>query len=96
MYLDHKEDYLKIIDRVASNGGFIMQNEKKDFEKELATFIGCKYAVGVGNCTDGLEIGWQSIGLRPGDEVICSSYIYCNSIFNCYGWWNSSTSRNWR
>ncbi len=76
LYLDHKEDYLKIIDRVASNGGFIMQNEKKDFEEELAAFVGCKYVVGVGNCTDGLEIGWQSIGLRPGDEVICSSHTF--------------------
>ena len=53
-----------------------MQEEKKKFEKELAEFIGCKYAIGVANCTDGLEIGWQSIGLRSGDEVICSSHTF--------------------
>ena len=74
--MDFREDYLKIFDNVASSGGFIMQEEKKIFEEELAEFIGCKYAIGVANCTDGLEIGWQSIGLRSGDEVICSSHTF--------------------
>ena len=76
LYLNHRENYLKIIDEVASNGGFIMQQAKKDFEKELSEFTGCKHAIGVGNCTDGLEIIWQSIGLRPGDEIICSSHTF--------------------
>ena len=76
LYLNHRENYLKIIDEVASNGGFIMQQAKKDFEKELSEFTGCNHAIGVGNCTDGLEIIWQSIGLRPGDEVICSSHTF--------------------
>ncbi len=76
LYLDYRQDYLNIFDQVASNGGFIMQKEKRDFEKELAEFIGCKYSIGVANCTDALEIGWQSIGLRKGDEVICSSHTF--------------------
>ena len=76
LYLNHRENYLKIFDEVASNGGFIMQKAKNDFEKELSQFIDCKYAIGVGNCTDGLEIALQSIGLRPGDEIICSSHTF--------------------
>ena len=76
LYLNHRENYLKIFDEVASSGGFIMQQAKKDFEKELSNFIGCGYSIGVGNCTDGLEIIWQSINLRPGDEIICSSHTF--------------------
>ena len=76
LYLDYREDYLKIFDEVASSGGFIMQKALSDFEEELANFIGCKYAIGVANCTDGLEISWQSLGLRSGDEVICSSHTF--------------------
>ncbi len=76
LYLDYREDYLKIFDEVASSGGFIMQKALSDFEEELANFIGCKYSIGVANCTDGLEISWQSLGLRSGDEVICSSHTF--------------------
>ena len=67
LYLNHRENYLKIIDEVASNGGFIMQQAKKDFEKELSEFTGCNYAIGVGNCTDGLEIIWM---LYPLSKII--------------------------
>ena len=76
LYTDYREDYLNIFDQVASSGGFIMQKALSDFESELASFIGCKYSIGVANCTDGLEICWQTIGLRPGDEVICCSHTF--------------------
>ena len=33
LYLNHRENYIKIIDEVASNGGFIMQKAKKDIKK---------------------------------------------------------------
>ena len=76
LYLNHRDNYLKIFDEVASSGGFIMQQAKLDFEKELSEYIGCEFSIGVGNCTDGLEIAWQAIGLRPGDEIICSSHTF--------------------
>lgn len=74
LYLDQKEHLLGIIDRVASNGRFIMQKELEDFELNLATFTGSKHAIGVANATDGLEIAIHSLGLRQGDEVICSAH----------------------
>jgi len=41
LYLNHRENYLKIIDEVASNGGFIMQQAKKEYEhsKELVDML---------------------------------------------------------
>lgn len=72
--MDDREDLLKIIDDVGSRGAFIMQKDLRDFEVALALYTGSRYAVGVANATDGLELAWMAIGLRPGDEVICCSH----------------------
>ncbi len=56
LWTDHKHDYISIIDRVASSGGYILQKELSDFEAELAKFTGANYSVGVGNATDAMEI----------------------------------------
>jgi dTDP-4-amino-4,6-dideoxygalactose transaminase len=74
LWTDHKEDYISIIDRVASSGGYILQKELSDFEAELAKFTGASYSVGVGNATDAMEIFLEAISLKKGDEIIISSH----------------------
>lgn len=74
VYLDDREALLKIFEDVGHRGAFITQQDLRDFEVSLAAYTGAKYAVGVANATDGLELAWMSIGLRPGDEVICCSH----------------------
>lgn len=73
-YLDEREDLLRIFEDVGHRGAFIMQKDLRDFESSLATYTGAQYAVGVANATDGLELAWMAIGLRPGDDVICCSH----------------------
>jgi len=73
-FLDDRENVLEVIDRVASKGSFIMQRELEDFETKLASYCGSKYAIGVANATDGLELAWMASGLSEGDEVIISSH----------------------
>ncbi len=73
-YLDDREDLLKIFEEVGERGAFIMQKDLRDFESTLAAYTGAKYAIGVANATDGLELAWMAIGLRPGDEVIVCSH----------------------
>lgn len=73
-YLDDKNDLIKIFEDVGHRGAFIMQQDLRDFEAALATYTGAKHAIGVANATDGLELAWMAIGLRPGDEVICCSH----------------------
>ena len=74
LYLDDKENLLSIFDKTASSGAFIMQQDLEEFEKKLATYSDAKYAIGVANATDGLELALMSIGLNKGDEVICCSH----------------------
>lgn len=73
-YLDDREDLLRIFEDVGQRGAFIMQKDLRDFEAALAAYTGAQYAIGVANATDGLELAWMAVGLRPGDEVICCSH----------------------
>ena len=74
LFLDDEQNLLNIITEVGHRGAFIMQQDLRDFETALAAYTGAKHAVGVANATDGLELAWMAVGLRPGDEVICCSH----------------------
>lgn len=73
-YLDERETLLDIFDVVGKRGAFILQEDVSNFEAELANYVGSKYAVGVGNATDGLELSLKALGLEEGGEVICCSH----------------------
>jgi dTDP-4-amino-4,6-dideoxygalactose transaminase len=73
-YASERIELLRIIDHVAARGAFIMQAELFDFEKQLASYVGVKHALGVGNATDALIIACRAAGVGPGDEVILSSH----------------------
>jgi perosamine synthetase len=47
-----------------------------EFEEAIRTYIGCKSALAVCNCTVGLEMGLRAMGVGPGDEVIVPDYTY--------------------
>ncbi len=74
LWLDDKDMLLDQINETASGGGFIMQKDLSDFEKELSQYSNSDYAIGVGNATDGMEIFLEAIGLEEGDEIIISSH----------------------
>ena len=74
LWINDKEEYISILDREATSGGFILQEALSTFETELAIFTGANYSVGVGNATDGMEIFLEAIGLKKGDEIIISSH----------------------
>ena len=74
VYESHKDKFLKIFDDVCSKGAFILQEELSMFEKNLAEYAGSKYAVGVANATDGLQMLLMAAGIEQDDEVIISSH----------------------
>ena len=55
---------------------YIMGENVKQFEKEIAEKIGVKHAITVGNGTDALIIALKSLGIKEGDEVITTDYTF--------------------
>ncbi len=74
LFESEKEGLIDVIKDVGGRGAFIMQKDMEIFEKELTEYTGAKYAVGVANATDGMQMALMAGGIGDGDEVIISSH----------------------
>jgi len=73
-FTSQEEAFLSVVRDVVRRGAFIQQRDLAEFEEHLADYLGVKYALGVGNCTDGLLMAFRAAEVRPGDEVIFPSH----------------------
>ncbi|MDQ8199786.1 DegT/DnrJ/EryC1/StrS family aminotransferase [Pelagicoccus enzymogenes] len=74
VFRSYEEQFKKAFHDVGNRGAFIMQSDLVEFEKSIAEYVGVKYALGVANATDGLQMGMMAGGIGPGDEVIFCSH----------------------
>ncbi len=81
--VDLKTQYQKIksgIDEavfsVLESSSFIKGDEVKVFESRLAEFLGVKHVITCANGTDALQIALMSLDLKPGDEIITTSFTF--------------------
>ena len=58
------------ISRVLDSGWYILGPENGSFEDELASYLGAKSVVSLGNGTDALEIALATLGVTAGDFVV--------------------------
>jgi dTDP-4-amino-4,6-dideoxygalactose transaminase len=65
-----KQELLKIIDEVMTNGMFVGGAIIEEFEKKVADYIGVKNCVALNSGTDALVCAMIGFNIRPGDEVI--------------------------
>jgi dTDP-3-amino-3,4,6-trideoxy-alpha-D-glucose transaminase len=63
-------DILHAVSVVGTSGWYILGNEVKEFERELAAYCGARHAIGCGNGMDALEMSLRGLGLKPGDKVL--------------------------
>ncbi len=68
------------LQRVLGTAGFIGGPEVKEFEKELAGYLGAEHVIGCANGTDALQIAMMALGLKPGDEVITASFTFVATV----------------
>ena len=61
---------LEAVDEVLTHGQFILGQEERYLEEQVAKFCGTQYAVGVASGTDALLLSLRALGIGPGDEVI--------------------------
>lgn len=68
------------IQRVLQEGQFILGPEVQSFEKEIASYCGTKYAVGVASGTDALKLALLACGTESGDEVITTPFTFVATV----------------
>ncbi|MBS1772142.1 MAG: DegT/DnrJ/EryC1/StrS family aminotransferase [Bacteroidetes bacterium] len=85
--VDLKRQYEKIkpeidaaIQNVLNTTAFIGGPDVKAFGDELAQYLGVKHVIPCANGTDALQIGLMALGLKPGDEVITTSFTYMATV----------------
>lgn len=52
----------------------------KQFEDNLAKYLGAKHVISCANGTDALQIAFMALELEPGDEVITPSHTYVATV----------------
>lgn len=75
-YATLKEEIMSSLDEVMSNAHFILGENVKKLEKDVAEYSGVKHGIGVANGSDALHIALQACGVGPGDEVIVPSFTF--------------------
>lgn len=85
--VDLKSQYQKIkpeidtaIQNVIDSCQFIKGDEVKLFEKDLAQYLNVNHAITCGNGTDALQIALMALGLKPGDEVITTTFTFIATV----------------
>lgn len=75
-YLHIKKEIDEAIAKVIDSTAFINGPAVKEFQENLANYVGCKHVITCGNGTDALQISLMALGLQPGDEVITTPFTF--------------------
>lgn len=67
-------------DVLFTRADFIMRGDLREFENNMASFLGVKYAVGVHSCTDAMHLSLRASGVSAGDEVITVAHTFVATI----------------
>ena len=65
---------------VVRSAAYIRGADLSAFEEELATYLGVKHVISCGNGTDALQIALMALGLKPGDEIITTSFTFIATV----------------
>ena len=76
----HETEIMSCLHGVLAAGDLMLRQQLRDFETNLAAFVGTRYAVGMSNCTDALHLSLRAAGVGPGDEVISVSHTFVATI----------------
>jgi len=68
-YRRYQTDIDAAVRRVLESGWYILGPEVDGFEKEFASYLGLREAVGVASGTDAIELALRGLGIGPGDAV---------------------------
>lgn len=68
------------IKEILDSGWYLQGKQNEEFSKHFADFCGAKYALGVANGLDALNLIIKAYGFGPGDEIIVPANTYIATI----------------
>jgi UDP-2-acetamido-2-deoxy-ribo-hexuluronate aminotransferase len=71
-----KPEIDEAVARVFAETHFVKGKQVKEFEENLARYLGTKHVIGCANGTDALQLAMMALGFQPGDEIITVSFTY--------------------
>jgi len=81
--VDLRSQYLKIkdevdagIQEVIDSCAFVNGPAVQGFQADLEKYLGVKHVIPCANGTDALQVSMMALGLKPGDEVITTSFTF--------------------
>jgi len=75
-YSTIKEEIKSAVEEVLESQQFILGPKVEELEKNIASYAGTKYAVGVSSGTDALLASLMALEIKPGDEIITSPFTF--------------------
>ena len=75
-YLSLRDEMLQVLDEVMKSSRFILGDNVKKLEQEVAAYSKVPYGIGVANGSDALHIALQAYGVTAGDEVITTPFTF--------------------
>ena len=75
-YLTIKEEIKAAVDEVLESQHFILGQKVEELESNIAAYTGTRRAIGVSSGTDALLVSLMALDIKPGDEVITSSFTF--------------------
>jgi dTDP-4-amino-4,6-dideoxygalactose transaminase len=71
-----REEILAAVTRVIDSQQFILGEEVRKLEEEIAEYCGTAYAIGCASGSDALFLALLAQGIGPGDEVLTTPYSF--------------------
>ncbi len=75
-YLKIKDEVNNELQKVLETTQYINGSAVQEFQKALEKYLGVKHVIPCGNGTDALQVAMMALNLKPGDEVITTSFTF--------------------
>ncbi len=75
------QDEFEEVKKALISGWVMMGPKTEEFEKEVADYVGNKFAVAVSSGTGALYLALKALDIKPGDEVITPTYSFVSSAY---------------
>ncbi len=71
-----REEIMNAIAKTMESQRFILGPEVEQLEKEIAAYVGCRFAIACASGSDALTLALMAIGVGYGDEVITTPFTF--------------------